>query len=147
MKPCARAARAFRSQQNGAVTRMWRSCQMQPLQKNVRAVRFVVKRRGCCCNLSVDVALNVRFTMKRMCAKNKTHIHVAQKSNNRVISSGDLYFCLIPKCEALRSCCSGIPVAAVSSLSLDQFYQSGSPNGKKTLAMLLPLMAKWTLPC
>jgi len=32
-KLCAHAARDFRSQQNGAVTRMWRSCQGQPSHK------------------------------------------------------------------------------------------------------------------
>jgi len=74
MKLCTHAARAFRSQQNGAVTRMCRSCQVQPSQTNVRSVRFVAKRRGCCCNFSVGVALNVQFTTNGMCAKNNTHI-------------------------------------------------------------------------
>ena len=32
-KLCAHAAWGFRSQQNGAVTRMWRSCQVQPSHK------------------------------------------------------------------------------------------------------------------
>ena len=39
--------------------------------KNVRSVRFIVKRRGCCCNLS-GVALIVWFTTNGMCVKNKT---------------------------------------------------------------------------
>jgi len=34
-------------------------------------VWFVVKRRGCCCNLSGGVALIVWFTTNGMCAKNK----------------------------------------------------------------------------
>jgi len=55
-------------------------------------------------NLSVGVALNVRFTTNGMCTKNNTHIYVARTSNNRVISSGDLYCCLLPQCEALRTC-------------------------------------------
>jgi len=62
----------IQSQQNSAVTRMWRSCQAQPSQKeraHKKNVRFVVKRKGCCCNLSVGVALNVWFTMNRMCVK------------------------------------------------------------------------------
>ena len=46
-----------------------------------------------------------------MCAKNNTHIYVARTSNNRVISSGDLYCCLLPQCEALRTCRSGFPIA------------------------------------
>jgi len=28
-----------------------------------------------------------------------------------VISSGDLYCCLLPQCEALRICRSGFPIA------------------------------------
>jgi len=41
-------------------------------KKNVWSMRFVVKRRGCCCNLSVGVALNVWFTTNGMCAKYNT---------------------------------------------------------------------------
>jgi len=44
-------------------------------QKNVRSVWFVVKRRGCCCNLSGGVALTAWFTTNGMCVKNNT-IHV-----------------------------------------------------------------------
>jgi len=36
---------------------------------------------------------------------------------------------------------------SVSSLSLDKTNQLDSPNGKITPAVLLPLMAKWTVPC
>jgi len=39
------------------------------------------------------------------------YMHVARTSNNRVISSGDLYCCLLPQCEALRTCRSGFPIA------------------------------------
>jgi len=38
--------------------------------KNVWSLRFVVKRRGCCCNLSGGIALTVWFTMNGMCTKN-----------------------------------------------------------------------------
>jgi len=68
--------------------------------------------------------------------------YMARTSNNRVISSGDLYCCLLSQCEALRICHSGFPITTVSALSLDQFCQLGLPNGKITLAMLSPLMAK-----
>ena len=67
-------------------------------------MRFTAKRRGRCCNLSVDVALKVRFTTNGMCAKSNTQIYVMWTSNNRVILSGDLYYCLLPQCEALRTC-------------------------------------------
>jgi len=75
---------------------------MQPSLKE-RAVDAVVKRRGCCCNLSVGVALHVRVTTNGMGAKNYTHIYVARTSNNRVISSGNLYCWLLLQCEALRT--------------------------------------------
>jgi len=39
-----------------------------------------------------------------MCAKSNTQIYVTWTSNNRVISLGDLYYCLLPLCEALRTC-------------------------------------------
>jgi len=71
-KLCAHAARDFRSQQNGAVTRMWRSCQGQPSHKERAIGAVVVKRRGCCCNLSGGVALNVWFATNGMCVKNNT---------------------------------------------------------------------------
>ena len=60
VKLCALAAQAFRSQQNGAVTRMWRSCQVQLSQlKNVWLVRFVVKRR--------DVVATSPLALRWMC--------------------------------------------------------------------------------
>jgi len=42
------------------------------------------------------------------------YMYVARTSNNRVISSGDLYCCLLPRCEALRKCRAGFPIATVS---------------------------------
>jgi len=143
-KLCAYAARDFRSQQNGAVTRMWRLCGVQPSHKE-RAISVIrCKKEGCCCNLSGGVALIVWFTTNGMYAKNKNicmwreqaiiewsrwsdlgqwplTMHVNLVNNwlclrtvtTRVISSGDLYCCLLPRCEALRTCCSGFPIARV----------------------------------
>ena len=51
--------------------------------KNGRSVWFVVKRRGCCCNLSSGVALIVWFTTNGMCVKNNTIICVARASNSK----------------------------------------------------------------
>jgi len=48
-----------------------------------------------------------------MCVKNNTIMYVALTSNNRVISSGDFYCCLLPRCEALRICRSGFPIATL----------------------------------
>jgi len=71
-KFCSHVARAFRSRKNGAVTRMWRSCQVQTSLKERAIGAVVVKRRGCCCKLSSGVALNVWRTTNGMCAKNNT---------------------------------------------------------------------------
>jgi len=87
------------------------------------------------------VALNVRFTMNRMCANNITHIYVVRTSNNRLMLMGwslwvtsnnackaseqlivltngdnkiDLHCCLLPQSEALHTCCSGFPTATVA---------------------------------
>jgi len=46
------ATRDFRSQQNGAVTRMWRSCQVQPSEKE-----------PCCCDQKSRVASAQSFTL------------------------------------------------------------------------------------
>jgi len=64
--------------------------------KNVRSVRFVVKRRGCCCNLSSGVALIVWFTTNGMCVKHNTIIYVARASNSKRDCEHDLYCCLLP---------------------------------------------------
>ena len=55
-----------------------------------------LKEEGYSYNLSAGVALNVQFTTNGMCAKYNTHIYVARTSNDRVISLGDLYCCLLP---------------------------------------------------
>jgi len=81
--------------------------------KNVRSVWFIVKRRGCCCNLSSGVALIVWFTTNGMCVKNSTIICVARASNSKRDCEHDLYCCLLPRCEALRACRSGFPIATV----------------------------------
>ena len=51
--------------------------------KNVRSVWFVVKRRGCCCNLSGGVALIAWFTTNRIRVKNNTIMYVARASNSK----------------------------------------------------------------
>ena len=79
----------------------------------LRSVRVVVKRKGCCSNLSFGVALNTPFTKNGMCEKNSTHTHVARTSNNRMIAACDFYCCLLPQCEASRTCRSGFPIPTI----------------------------------
>ena len=68
-------------------------------------------RQLLCCKFSVGTALNVQFTPNGMCAKNNTRVYAVRTSNNRMISSGDLYWWLLPQCEALPTCRSGFPIA------------------------------------
>jgi len=113
-KLCAHTAWDFRSQQNGAVTRMWRSCRVQP-SHNERAIGVVrcekegmllQPLRWCCVDCVIHHERDVREEQKYM--------YVTRTSNNRVISSGDLCCCL-PRCEALRTCRSGFPIATKPS--------------------------------
>ena len=57
-------------------------------------LRWTTKEHCGCCNLSVGVALNVRFTTNGMFAKNNSHIYVARTNNSRVILVSDLQQCL-----------------------------------------------------
>jgi len=81
---------------NGAVTRMWRSCQVQPSQKELVIGAVQCKRRRCCCYVSVGVVLKVQFTTNGMCVKIQTHRCMAWTSNIRVIMACGLYCCLLP---------------------------------------------------
>ena len=117
-KLCAHAPRDFRSQQNGAVTRMWRSCGVRTSHKE-RAIGVVRCKkewmllqplRWCCVNCMIHHERDVREEQKYM--------YVARTNNNRVISSGDLYCCLLPRCEALRTCRSGFPIATAKYVYL-----------------------------
>jgi len=116
-KLCAHAARAFRSQQNGAVTRMQGRVGFSLHTKNVRSMRFVVKRRGSCYNHSAGVALKCAVHHERDVGEEQYHIYVAWTSNNRVIAACELYCYLLPQCEALHSCNSGFPIATILTTS------------------------------
>jgi len=101
----------FRSQQNGAVTRVWRSCRMKPSQKEstIGAVRckkegmLLQPLRWCCVECVIHNERNV--------GEEQHPLYVARTSNNWVISSSELYCCLLPQCEALRTCRSGFSIA------------------------------------
>jgi len=44
---------------------------------------------------------------KRDVREEQQCIYVALTSNNSVIAANDIYCCLLPQCEALRTCTSG----------------------------------------
>jgi len=48
----------------------------------------------------------------------------------RVILLGDLYCCLLPQCEALRTCRSGFPIATTVTLNLNPKCKSKSFRNK-----------------
>ena len=107
--------------------------------KNVRSVWFVVKRRGCCCNLFGGVALIVWCTTNGMCGKNNT-ICVARASNSKRDCKYDLYCCLLPRCEALRIRRSGFPIATILSGVNDGGQRGKSPAlGKLNVKIRPPL--------
>jgi len=60
-----------------------------------------------CCSLSLSVVVNVRFTTNGMCMKNNSH--VTWTSRNKMNTTWDFY-CLLPQCEALRTCCSAFSI-------------------------------------
>jgi len=55
------------------------------------------------------------------------YIHVVGTSNNRVVAAHDLYCCLLPQCEALRTCRSGFPIETVLLQSRDITYDIHLP--------------------
>jgi len=66
-----------------------------------------------CCNHSAGVALECAVHHERNVSEQKHYIYVAWTSNNRVISRGELYCCLLPQCEALHTRRSGFPIATL----------------------------------
>jgi len=65
--------------------------------------------RWCCVDCVIHHERDVREEQKYM--------YVARTSNDRVISSCDLYCCLLPRCEALCTCRSGFPIATIPFLN------------------------------
>jgi len=107
-KLCAHASRDFRSQQNGAVTRMWRSCQGQPSHKE-RAIGAVrCKKEGMLLQPLRWCWVKCVIRHERDVREEQHHTYMwREQAINRVIMACELYCCLLPQCEALRSCRSG----------------------------------------
>jgi len=61
-----------------------------------------------CCSLSVSIVWNVRFPTNGKCVMNNTR--VVRTSTNKISTTWDLYCCLVPQCEGLRTCCSAFPI-------------------------------------
>jgi len=52
---------------------------------------------------------------ERYVREEQKYICVARASNNKRDCEHDLYCCLLPRCEALRTCRSGFPIATPAS--------------------------------
>ena len=119
--PCSNSQNAWEKRQKARGTEVrgmaYSLKRLKSLQINP-AVDTEVMRTVSCGNVSVGVALNVRFTTNGMCAKNNTHVYEARTSNNRVIMACDPYCYLLPQCEALRTCRSGFPNASESTTQI-----------------------------
>jgi len=83
-----------------------------------------------CCSLSFSIALNVRFTTNGMCMMNNNH--VALTSRNKMITTWDLHCCLVQQREALRTCCSAIPITTKWCFDQDVKVVSGATVTKRT---------------
>jgi len=53
------------------------------------------------------------------------------KERRRVISSGALYCCLLPQCEALRTCRSGFPI---TKTAMSQYVYVARTNSNRVIA-------------
>jgi len=111
-KLCAHAASAFRLQQSGAVTRMWRSCWVQPSHKECAIGADHCKKEVMLQPLwwrCIDCVIH----HERDVHEEQQYIYVARTSNNRVIAARELYCCLLPRCETLCTCRSGFLIATI----------------------------------
>ena len=54
-----------------------------------------------------DAIYKVEVAQFWMCVMNNTR--VARTSRNKISMTWDLYCCLVPQCEGLRTCCSAFP--------------------------------------
>jgi len=113
-KLCAHAARDFRSQQNGAVTRMWRSCCAKPLQKE-RAIGAVrCKKEGMLLQPLRWRCVDVWFTTNGMCAKN----------NNIYVWPEQAIIEWSRRVNSIVACCHGTKLCAHAARALrSQHYK------------------------
>jgi len=86
VKLCAHAGRDFRSQQNGAMTRMWRSCRVQPWHKE-RAIGAVrCKKEGMLLQPLRWRCVECVIRHERDVREEQQYRYAARTSNNRVIA-------------------------------------------------------------
>jgi len=155
VKLCTHAARAFQLHRNVAVTRMWRSCWVQPSHKDhvIDVVRC--KKEGMLLQLLSWRCAECVVHHKQNVCKEQHHIYAAWASNNRVIMACDLYCCLLPQCEALLTFLCFFLCSAFSfrlwQCTLLYFFNTFAPGliqavRKKTAGSHVPLRRNLSSP-
>ena len=99
------------SDRNKVVTRMWRSCCVKPSQKERAIGELRCKKEGMLLQPFRWRCVEYVIHHERDVCEEQQYIYVARTSNNRVTMACDLYCCLLPQCEALRTCRSGFLIA------------------------------------
>ena len=91
-------------------------------KKNVRSVRVVLKMEWMLlqplCRRSVECAIH----HERDAREEQYHISMWHEQAIIVIMACDLYCCLLPQCEALRTCRSGFPIATIANIDRRPIY-------------------------
>jgi len=83
-----------------------------------------------CCSLSVSIVLNARFITNGICVMNSTHVE--RTCRNKMSTTWDLYCCLVPQCEASRTCCSAFPITTKWCFDQDVTVVPGTTFTKRT---------------
>ena len=68
---------------------------------------YVIQPTGCLLQPHRWRCVECAIHHERDVREEQRHIYVARTSNNRVIMACEFYCCLLPQCEALRTCRSG----------------------------------------
>jgi len=92
-----------------------------------------------CCRLSVVVT--VWFATNGMCVKNNTN--VARTSRNEMITTWDLYCCLVLQGEPLCTCCSTFLITMKWYFDQDVKLVPGTIFTKRTCNMCGSLQKQW----
>jgi len=101
VKLCTHVAWNFRSQQNGAVTRMWRSCRVQPSHKERVIGVFHCKKEGMLLQPLQWRCIDCVIHHERDVCKEQKYMCMAQASNNKRL-----------RCMISVACCHGAKLCA-----------------------------------
>jgi len=80
-----------------------------------------------------------------MWAKNKNIYAWREQAIMREIATHDLYCCLLPQCEAMRTCRSGFPIATILKIFVyfAQFVTAKGMNSKQGCGAGTQILGSW----